>query len=290
MSQTAQIPNVDFTAPRRLTGTASRALTGWQTTACTMLKENWQGLLGAGVGLTPGRVDSVVASKAVRALPDPGYAARLSMGETKFPAICAFSSRVVQTLVADMLGTLGDSWPQDVPLSSAELSMVDLLFGEIARSFSMAWPDLEPLPCHLDSVIVRPLRSRVFAPDEILVRSTIAISTPLGDDELTLLYPKDGLTSLGLTETVPGDTAATVPAPQLRILAERLPITLHVELGSANLSLAEMDSLNIGDVLILDQSVGSPLQATIAGRLHWLGYPCRLGQRQGFRILAGRDR
>lgn len=289
MSVTETISSIDFSAPRRLTGTANRALTAWLTTACSVLQENWQGLLGTGVELRTGRVDSSLSSKAIRAFPDPGYAARLSMGPDGFPGIAVFSGRLVHALVADMLGGLGADWPEVRPLTPAEASMVELLFGEVARSLSNAWPDVEPLECHLDSVVSRPLRSRVFPPDEVLVRTIIAVTTPLGPEEIILLFPQDRLSAIGITDTVVSESSTPRPAPQLRVIAERLPVTLSVELGTATLSLAALNGLTAGDVLLLDQTVSSPLQATIEGRLYWLGYPCRLGQRQGFRILSAVD-
>ena len=290
MSPPDTIRSIDFSAPRRLTGTASRALSAWQSTACTLLKENWQGLLGSGVELIPGHVDSSTAQKAIRALPDPGYAARLSVGPQGFSAFVVFSGRLVHALVADMLGSLGKDWPEARPLTAAESSMVELLFGEVARSIGLAWPDVEPLECHLESVIARPVRSRVFPPEETLVRTLVTVRTPLGDEDLIWLIPQAWLSSIGITDALVAESPAQQPAPQLRQIAERLPVTLSVELGTAALSLADMHALSVGDVLVLDQPVSGPLQATIDGRLHWLGYPCRLGQRQGFRIMASKVR
>lgn len=286
MTSADSIISVDFSAPRRLTGNANRAMTAWLTTACALLKENWQGLLGSGVDLRTERIDSCDAGRAIRALPDPGYAARLSVGPTGFTAFAVFSCRLLQVLVADMLGTMGTEWPQERPLSPAELSMVELLFGEVARSVGYGWPEVTPLDCQLESVIFRPLRSRVFAPEETMVRTTIVIQTSLGEENITLLLPESGLSSIGIHGQIEAEAVSQQPAPQLRQLAERIPVTLVVELGNATLSLADMNNLSVGDVLVLDQPVDHPMMAAVEGRLQWLGQPCRLGQRQGFRILA----
>ena len=286
MTQPEGIFNLDFSAPRGLTGTANRALSSWQTTACTILKEIWQSLLGSGVDLQLGQIDSSVAQKAIRALPDPGYAARLSVGQENFPAFVVFSARLIQALVADMLGTLGDEWPDPKPLTPAESSMVELLLGEVARSFSVAWPDVDPLECYLQSVVSRPLRSRVFPPDEILARTRVNVTLPLGTEEIILLFPQEGLSSIGISESPPPEAVSQTAAPQLRLLAEKLPVTLVVELGNATLTLAEMNNLSVGDVMVLDQPINAPLEASIKGKLQWLGHPCRMGQRQGFRIIA----
>jgi len=289
MTASDSVTSIDFTAPRRLTGSANRALSSWHATATAMLQEYWQALLGSHVTLLPARIDSSVAQKAQQALPDPGYAALLKIGPDRFDGIVAFSNQIVLTLVSEMLGTLGEKLPDPRPLTPAELSLVELLFGEIARAMSQGWPEVEPLPVELDQVIVRPLRSRIFQPRENLIRIVVEIKTSVGDETFVMLMPQAGLLSIGIDEAAIPAASQQPASPQMRTLAESLPVTMVVSLGKGMLTLGEMNRLSIGDTLVLDQSPSSPLEAGIAGRLQWLGHPCRLGQRQGFRILASRQ-
>jgi len=288
MSNQETLTSVDFSAPRRLAGTANRALSSWNATATSMLQEYWQSLAGTRITLQPARIDSSVAQKAQQALPDPGYAALLKIGPDRFDGMVAFSNRIVLTLVSEMLGTLGDTWPEQRPLTAAELSLVELLFGEIARALSQGWPEVTPLPVEMDQVIVRPLRSRIFQPRENLVRVVVVVTTAVGEETFVMLMPQAGLASIGINETAVPAASEQNASPQMRALAESLPVAMTVGLGKATLTLGEMNRLAVGDTLVLDQSAGSPLEARIAGRLQWLGFPCRLGQRQGFRILASR--
>ncbi len=288
MTSPDSVTSLDFSAPRRLAGTANRALSSWNATATSMLQEYWQGLLGNRITLQPARIDSSVAQKAQQALPDPGYAALLKIGPDRFDGMVAFSNRIVLTLVSEMLGTLGDTWPEQRPLTAAELSLVELLFGEIARALSQGWPEVNPLPVEMDQVIVRPLRSRIFQPRENLVRIVVVITTAVGDETFVMLMPQAGLSSIGINESAIPAAVDQPVSPQMRILAETLPVTMSVSLGKATLTLGEMNRLAVGDTLVLDQSSGNPLEAKISGRLQWLGFPCRLGQRQGFRILVSR--
>lgn len=288
MSNQETLTSIDFSAPRRLAGTANRALSSWNATATSMLQEYWQSLAGNRITLQPARIDSSVAQKAQQALPDPGYAALLKIGPDRFDGMVAFSNRIVLTLVSEMLGTLGDTWPEQRPLTAAELSLVELLFGEIARALSQGWPEVTPLPVVMDQVIVRPLRSRIFQPRENLVRIVVVVTTAVGEETFVMLMPQAGLASIGINETAVPAASEQNASPQMRALAESLPVAMTVGLGKATLTLGEMNRLAVGDTLVLDQSAGSPLEARIAGRLQWLGFPCRLGQRQGFRILASR--
>ena len=288
MTSPDSLSSVDFSAPRRLAGSANRALSSWNATATSMLQEYWQALAGDRITLQPARIDSSVAQKAQQTLPDPGYAALLKIGPDRFDGMVAFSNRLVLTLVSEMLGTLGDEWPEQRALTAAELSLVELLFGEIARALSQGWPEVTPLPVEMDQVIVRPLRSRVFQPRENLVRIVGQINTAVGEETFVMLMPQVGLASIGINESAIPPAVDQSVSPQMRALAETLPVTMSVSLGKATLTLGDMNNLAVGDTLILDQSSGSPLEARVSGHLQWLGFPCRLGQRQGFRILASR--
>lgn len=286
MTTSETVTSIDFTAPRRLTGTANRALAQWNGTATAVLQEFWQSLLGDRITLQVARTDSSVAQKAQHALPDPGYAALLKIGTARFDGMVAFSNRIVLTLVSEMLGTLGDAWPVSRDLTAAELSLIELLFGEIARAFSQGWPEVEALPVELDQILVRPLRSRIFQPRENLIRSILVIQTPVGEEACVILMPQAGLASIGIDDTAGNSVPQQSASPRMRALTETLPVTMSVSLGRASVSLGEMRQLKVGDVLMLDQAIGQPLEAKISGRLHFLGHACRLGQRQGFRVLV----
>ncbi|MEZ6061524.1 MAG: FliM/FliN family flagellar motor switch protein [Planctomycetaceae bacterium] len=291
MTTTPAFSNCDFSEPRRLTGGANRALKSWQTSVCALLLENWQGLLGSNLQIALGRIDSATATRAIRALPDPGFAARLTIGASRFDSLFVFSARMVLTLLHDMLGTQTEDWPEIRPMTAVETSMVELLFGEVARSIGQAWPEVQPLECELHSVISRPIRCRLYGPDDILVRTRITMTTAFGEEEAIWLMPQTGLDSIGIRDStgLAGEHDTPLPAPQLKALAKLMPAQLVVSLGRATLTLAEMNSLKVGDYLPLDQAVYQPLEARVDGRLQWIGNPCRLGGRQGFQIIAANN-
>ena len=281
----AREPSI-FAQPRRLTGEANRALTAWQTTVCSLLQENWRTLMDNELSVQLGRNDSATALQAVGQLDDPGYAARFEIGPDALPSMACFSSRMVLALVNDMLGTPSEEWPEVRDLTPIETSMAELLFGEVGRAISQGWPAVEPLACELVSVVSRPMRSRVFPPDEVLSRTRVNLQTRLGEEPMVWLIPRKALESVGITDTQ--EEGPATPAPQLRTLAEGLPIQLTVRLGDTTMKLSELDQLRAGDYLTLDQRVVQPLEVTVDSQLQWLGHACRLGTRQGFEIIGSK--
>lgn len=289
MTRPPQISACDFRQPRRLTGSVSRALSGWLSTACGLLQEHWQALLSCVGEIRVERIDASSARDAVRGLADPGYAARLEIGPQECDGLLAFPEDILLAFVEDMLGHTVQQFPESRHLTPAETSMVELLLGEVARSLSQAWPEIEPLACHLSSVISRPVRSRVFQPDDTLIRAQFSVATIAGERTATLLLPEDGLREIGIVEHDESPEVPVRPPARLRDLARQLPVTLVVRLGTTRLTLKELNGLAAGDVLLLDQKISAPLTASVAGHVHWNGAPCRLGQRQGFRITSTID-
>lgn len=279
-----QIATCDFSVPRRLVGGAHRAFRHWQQLTCTLLTEQWGGLLERGVQVTAGRIDEVMASQGAAQFADPGFAARILLGPTRQVSLVVFPAPLVLHLLADMLGTASDQWPAPRDLSPTEGSLLELLCGEVARAIRNAWPQLETLETELESVIIRPLRVRTYPPTEELLRARLNLTTAAGAEEVVWLIPLAALDEIGLATSKPEATLEVQPAPQLRATAERIPVTLTIQLGVASLNLAEMQQLSVGDILLLNQPVQTPLLAMVGGRPRWRGHACRIGTRQGFRV------
>ena len=93
--------------------------------------------------------------------------------------------------------------PASRDLTPAELSLIELLFGEIARAFSRGWPEVEALPVELGEILIRPLRSRIFQPRENLIRSIVVIQTPVGEEAFVILMRSPDWLPLELTTRPP---------------------------------------------------------------------------------------
>lgn len=261
----------------------------WHDAVCTLLQENWNCLLGQPATVSRKQTDVGLARKLTADIPDPGYGAQLRFGPTGSVAIVACPATLVRRLVADLLGAEQAAEEQESDLTPVELSMLELLCGEIARAVAQGWPQLETLECHLDCVVNRPLRTRLFAPEQQLVRTRMQVLH--GEDseptEIVWLAAVDDLTKV-VNCLPPGFDAD--PKVQTSVsphqVVEQMRMTLIVELGRAQLTLGQLEHLAPGDVLVLDQRSEAAIRAVIGGRTHCLGLPCRIGMRRGFRVQS----
>ncbi|MFY9254992.1 MAG: FliM/FliN family flagellar motor switch protein [Fuerstiella sp.] len=290
MTDSESLKPFNFASPGHVSGSVNRALDTWHHQACALLTENWQSLLGDDISVKCEGVDVVSCKVAYESVADPGYAASLKVGPANMPALATFPGRLVCTLVEGLLGSQGDDWSEYKPLTTVESSMLELLCGEVSRAIAMSWPEVIPLKCELESCVFRPNRSRIFAPDEKMLRRRLEVTTAFGAETAWLLLPQAGLAELGISDSVLTDAAEVIPDPRLREIAKQLPVEIVVSLGHTKVTLAEMNQLEIGDFLVLDQALSQPVEATLDGELQWLGMPCRIGRRQGIEIIASNKR
>ncbi len=290
MTESESIKAFNFASPAHVSGSINRALDTWHNQCCALLTENWQSLLGDGVSVKCGPTDTATCKTAFDSIADPGYAASLKLGPSSMSSLVTFSGKLVCSLVEVLLGTQGEEWSEYKPLTTVESSMLELLFGEVSRALAMSWPEVDPLKCDLDSCVFRPNRSRIFAPDELMVRRQIEITTEFGNDIAWLLMPQAGLEALGITDNQHLESTNVTPDPRLSEIAKQLPVEIVVRLGHTNVTLAEMNQLEVGDFLVLDQGLAQPVEAVLDGTLQWLGMPCRIGRRQGIEIIASSKR
>lgn len=61
--------------------------------------------------------------------------------------------------------------------------------------------------------------------------------------------------------------AAKSPLTSIREALDDVPVPLSGRIGSARLAVEQIGSLEVGDLLLLDESIGAPLHLAVAGRL-----------------------
>ncbi len=290
MTDSESLKPYNFAAPGHVSGSVNRALDTWHNQACSLLTESWQSLMGDSVSVQCGTVNLTSCKSAFDSIADPGYGASLKLGPSGMPSLVTFSGRLVCSLVEGLLGSQGEDWSEYKPLTTVESSMLELLFGEVSRAIAMSWPEVEPLKSELESCVFRPNRSRIFAPDELMMRRQIEITTSFGTDTAWWLLPQIGLAELRISDTGLTEAVDVTPDLRLREIAKLLPVEIVVRLGHTKVTLSEMNQLEIGDFLVLDQALSQPVEAVLDGELQWLGMPCRIGRRQGIEIIASNER
>lgn len=283
MSGAADIRRFDFQDARRLAPVIARPLSRWQGEICTLLSEAWGAIAAHPIAVSVGPIEPLHCTTAIGRFPDPGMGVLLQIGPDRLPTLLALEPALLHALFADLLGASELERAPDRPLTSLEESLLDLLLTKMRESISDGWPGLHPLPCAVKETC-RPRRSRRLAQHEEVISVRWHVACRFHTADIQWAIPRRELeTMLGEIDPLAGGMEDDQPV-DLRDLVEQFPLDVSVDLGQADVGTAVLSRLQVGDVLILDQSLHRPLLARVAGEPMWLVEPRRVGLKQAIEI------
>jgi flagellar motor switch protein FliM len=241
-------------------------------------------LAGLGVQATLAFESAVAKSTldAIAGISDPDVAALVGVGPTSFSTVLSFKPGALLTVLHATMGVASTECPADRSLTPVEQSLAEMLYDQICREWSEAWPQREPLALTYKRSVTRTSRARIFDPAAILLATVFRLETTCGPQVVTWLIPLEEIELL--CSPVEPTVAPKASGARISDVATLVPMPLSVELGRVQLSVLEAESLRCGDVLILDQTTRSPLTARVAGQPKYQGRPGRSGSKICFAI------
>lgn len=275
----------DFRERRRISPTAIRVLERWMTDAATLGHDVLGQLCGGGELRLP-----TVATSDSRAhigdLPNPGVGFEVYVGTEQTPTLVALSQALALELVCRTLGsrTPGDAAETDRGLSRAELAVLEMLLQQLLPAFMQAWPADATPQLELAQVVERPNRSRMLGHSQPTIKCEWTIEFDSLSGTLCWVLPQEATARMIESSHASPPPRLTQESKSLAALARSLPMTAVVELGSTDLKVSEISHLQVGDVLLLDQSIHKPMICRVSGQPKFGGHPGRVGTHSAFEI------
>lgn len=277
----------DFRKPGRLASSLEQGLRRWLRGTCKLTAERLNRQLPSAVEVADLAVEGLRPLTALSALPDGVQGYRLSLGLEGCEGLVVFSRPLLLALVAGMIGDSLTDLPADRELTVVEESLAEYLInGVLVPAVQETWPGQDALALRLLQREPNPKFSRVFPPEQGVVRWTAKISGSFGAQEWYVLLPQkplqEGITQATAAQAEP--EAASEARPRIEGIVRVLPVDLAVTLGRVELSLSQLARLRKGDIVILDQRVTEPLPAAVAGEPKFRVWPGRVGSHQAVQI------
>lgn len=171
--------------------------------------------------------------------------------------------------------------PQAKPLGDDQLALLDSVLSRVTDIYSQAWADiavLEPQFCTFPEAPDIAELQEVFmglSPGTPLVCTAFRVNVPAQPlARLILAIPQPYL--IPLAQSLEAAAEMTYLNGKDDAIEERLdhlgdvPVPITVTLGSTQMALADLQNLEEDDVIVLEQSVGSPLACEMGGARVWV--------------------
>ncbi len=215
----------------------------------------------------------------------PSFSAEIKLQEGELSGMLVATRSEMLKLLMDILGNADGGATEDRELTSVEASLCEMIFEQAASTLAESWPEQQPLTQDLQPLDPQPAHSRLYPPDQLLLKSGLMIKLPEQSVSIQLLLPKPDAAKL---LKVPM-RAPAAPNPASRLDPNRISqinVQVSAGLGSTRLAMTDLATMAVGDIIVLDQSVGQPLTVYANDEPAFEAWPGRRDRNQAMSITS----
>lgn len=273
----------DFRSPCRLSLHVESRLGDWQRRAARLLPQKWLSWLPLTTAWTCPSAETIDCASAE--FPEQVAVFQVDVENQSQPTLMAVSGELAVPLVLAVLGDPPGEPIEGRALTSVESSVLELLIHQTVAALNEGGGGAGYPQCKLVRFLDKPVAIRLFPLEENLVVLRFTAGFPWGTGSVQWIWPES--MAEGMFEApLPLADASAEDSRVLSAVALRLPFELRVQLGAARLHVAELASLQEGDVLILDQKINEPLHCFVGGQPLLQAWPTVTGTRQSIQIAG----
>jgi flagellar motor switch protein FliM len=274
----------NFKNPKKLTRDQQKVLRGISEIFARHLASYLAGLTRSYCEVSVVSLEEQPYMEYNNALPDMLITGVLDMNILKGALLLDFSNPITFALIERMFG--GSMSAREVPsreFTDIETTLMERILKRITVLFQEAWSYPPNVSVSVRQVETNTRFIKAIAMDEVVVvmvlsvrlntvKGTISCCIPcigIGQTLDEILSAQEGRGHTMVTDDDSEEETQKAVLTQL----EGSDIDFRGVLGTATITMEEMINLQVGDVIRLDQSVGTPIQISVNGKNWFLGEP-----------------
>jgi flagellar motor switch protein FliM len=202
-------------------------------------------------------------------LPIPTCICVLRLNELRGPALIIIESKLSYAIIDSFFG--GKDRPftkvDGKEFTKIELTFMKRIIDIAIRDLEEAWTPIQPLDIQFMRAEINPQFVGIVPPSEVVLNTTYEIEFESASGTVMVVFPystiepvKQKLSSTFQTDNEVVDTVWTTYLSQHIRSAEA---TASIKLGEADIKLSDLISLNVGDVIPLNQEISGEINVEI---------------------------
>lgn len=238
-------------------------------------------------------VDQLTYDEFMRSITNPTVVMIFSMPPMDGNALLEFTPSTAISIIDRLLGGPGRSIGRARELTDIEQSLIVNVVKKGMAGFSEAWktviPDLEP---NIEAIETNPRFVQIVAPTDtvVVISFEIKIGESQGSMRLCLPYPtiepviSRMSSQIFISTAKKGDTSKTGIAVEKNM--NKVEVRMAMLLGYTDISVRDLFSLQIGDVIHLNSMAKEDLPIMVEQNCKFYGRPGTIGNRMAAQITA----
>lgn len=283
------VSEYDFIRPNKLSGDQIRILQRLHETIAQNLTMALSAYLRVSLEVSLISLGQLTFDVFRNSLANPTVINILSMDPIEERSLLTMDMKLAFSLIDRMLGGPGKSLERMRSLTPLEQSLLDNVIKRMLKELREGWLSLLDFNPVVESREMDPQFVQVIPSSEMVMVTTFTLQAPgdLEAGEICVCIPFISLdASLGqLGHNFQFATAQRQQTSEQRHHIDRVlgetALPLVANLGTAQLSIGEILSLQEGDVVVLDQEHDQPMVVELRGRPKMTARPGHIGRRYG---------
>lgn len=269
----------DFRHPSKLSKEQLRTLQMIFESFARSISTNLSGVLRSQVHLALVSIEQAVFDDYARTLPATTILNLATAAPLPGTFVFEYDLATAFIMLDRFLGGVGTALPEEREVTEIEEVLLQSIAGVFLTAFSEAWATVTPIDAALQRIEYSGRFLQIAPPTEVVVLLLFDLRVQERQTTISLCLPYTVIEPIAaelnvqsLFSVPPSDDAAEVNADaQLRL--QRVSVPLVALLGSTDLPLAEVNSLQVGDIVRLDGQATDPLTLAVNGKPTYLARP-----------------
>ena len=281
----------DFKRPDKFSKDQIRTVSIMHETFARLTTTSLSAQLRSLVHVHVASVDQLTYEEFIRSIPNPTTLAVINMDPLKGSAILEIDPSVTFSIIDRLFGGKGEGSKFTRDLTDIEQSVMEGIIVRILGNLREAWSTVIDLRPRLGQIETNPQFAQIVPPTEMVV--LVTLETKVGEVEGMMNFCIPYLTIEPIISKLSAQywyssVRRGTTTENLNILRERLEnveITLVAEIGRMNLTVREVLSLRVGDIIRLDGvRVNDPLVLKIGDRKKFFCRPGVVGNKLAVQV------
>src|SRR5712691_3082524 len=257
-----------------------------------LLRASLSGNLRRVIDVSARNVEMIKFGEFLKTLPVPTSMHIMRINPLRGGALLVIESKLVFALIDSFFGGPGDFQVQVerrdfTPIETHMiLRVVDIIFSDMEK----AWESVEPITVELERSEVNPQFVGIVPPSDVVVVTPFEVEMDEAHGQITFCLPYSTIEPIR-AKLYAGFQTERLEVDQnwLRRIVHQLQsleVEMSAEFGSAEINVRSLLSLQVGDIIRLDQDCDNPLVVRVEGVPKFTGFARVMKQKKAVEIVT----
>ena len=257
-----------------------------------LLRASLSGRLRRVIDVIAQNVEMIKFGEFLKTLPIPTSMHIIRMNPLRGGALLVIESKLVYALIDSFFGGPGNSQVKIegrdfTPIETHMiLRVTELIFSDMKK----AWESVEPISIELERSEVNPQFVGIVPPSDVVVVTPFEVEMDEAHGQITFCLPYSTIEPIR-SKLYAGFQTERLEVDQnwLRRIVHQLQnieVEMSAEFGSAEINVRSLLSLQVGDIIRLDQDCDNPLVVRVEGVPKFTGFARAMKQKKAVEIVT----